>query len=361
MVRYGSFIFLLACVDGKFNSDFLETEEDTTLNDQDGDGFAPIDGDCDDENADVFPEAFDACDGIDNDCDSIVDEESVRFYWDEDKTNWAVGKQVKHLQLDLDHENWLLEPFSDGVIDTSFSYLYTDGRKTSEVRVRGNQQLRIDYSYNADGWLMEETWTTSHVMRHVQYSYDSTGSLLRVDTDDGSDGIIDHQMLLQYRDGLLVAQNELREGVQTRSQSWTYEDGALVSMFVETEDRAIEYRYSGSMNDGIRSVIVDVDADGSIDEEYTQWYDQFGEMYKEGRDLDGLEGYELMSSWEYGDRGLNNLRRAQSSVGSEEYIDIKETSLHRYTMTHDIDSSFWEQSYESFFTITCDDDLPKEE
>lgn len=361
MVRYGSFIFLLACVDGKFNSDFLETEEDATLSDQDGDGFAPADGDCDDGNANIYPAAVDTCDGIDNDCDSIIDEESIQFYWDEDKANWTVGMEVKQVQLDMDHENWLAEPFADGMIDTSISYFYTDGRVTSEVRLRGNQQMQIDYIYNADGWLMEETWSTSQIMRHVRYGYDASGSLLRKDIDDGADGIIDQQMLFQYQDGLLVAQDELEDGVQVRSQTWTYEEGLLVSKFVRTEDSMIEYRYSGSSDDGIRSVIVDIDADGSIDEEYTQWYDESGSMFKEGQDLDGIEGFELLSSWEYGTRGLHQLRRVQSLVGSEEYIDIEETSLHQYTMSHDIDSSFWEQSHEKFFTVTCDDHLSKEE
>ena len=352
MVRYGSFIFLLACVDGKINPNLLEAEEDVTLSDQDGDGFAPVDGDCDDENASVYPEAVDICDGIDNDCDSTIDEESIQFYWAEDKAKWDVGAQVQQLQLDIDHENWLAEPFSDGIVDTSISYLYKDGRLISETRVRGNQQLQIDYTYNAEGWLMEETWSTNQVMRHVWYSYDSTGSLLRRDTDDGADGVIEHQLLYQYQDGFLVAQDELEDGVQVRSQTWVYEDGLLVSMSERTEDSLVEYRYSGSVDDGVRSVIVDVDADGTIDEEYTQWYDD-GAMFKEGRNLDGIEGFELISSWEYGTRGLQQLRRVQSAVGSEEYIDVEETSLHHYTMTHDIDSSFWEQSHEKFLTITC--------
>lgn len=361
MVRYGSFIFLLACVDGKFNTDFLEAEEDVTLSDQDGDGFALADGDCDDENAEIYPDAVDTCDGIDNDCDSIIDEESISFYWADEKTQWSVGKQVKQVQVEIDHENWLVEPFSDGVIDTSISYFYTDGRITSEVRLRGNLQLQIDYTYNADGWLMEEIWSTSHIVRQVQYSYDAAGSLLRVDTDDGVDGIIDHQLLLQYQDGFLTAQDELEEGVQVRSQTWTYEDGALVSMFVESQEQVVEYRYSGSSDDNIRSVIVDVDADGSVDEEYTQWYDASGMMFKEGRNLDGVEGYELLSSWDYGERGLRNLRRVHSLAGSEEHIDIEETSTHHYTMVHDIDSPFWEQSHETYLTVTCDDHQPKAE
>ena len=42
--------------------------------DRDGDGF--ID-DCDDDNPDVFPGNTEFCDGLDNDCDSLVDEDAV--------------------------------------------------------------------------------------------------------------------------------------------------------------------------------------------------------------------------------------------------------------------------------------------
>jgi hypothetical protein len=42
-------------------------------NDNDGDGFADCAGDCDDTNPTVFPGASELCDGLDNDCDSISD------------------------------------------------------------------------------------------------------------------------------------------------------------------------------------------------------------------------------------------------------------------------------------------------
>jgi hypothetical protein len=43
--------------------------------DQDGDGFGPCDGDCDDTNTQVGPFAAEVCnDGLDNDCDGLVDE-----------------------------------------------------------------------------------------------------------------------------------------------------------------------------------------------------------------------------------------------------------------------------------------------
>ncbi len=51
--------------------------EQTELMDQDGDGFAPIDGDCDDELPWVNPSEVDVCDGLDNDCDGLVDQAGV--------------------------------------------------------------------------------------------------------------------------------------------------------------------------------------------------------------------------------------------------------------------------------------------
>lgn len=45
--------------------------------DQDGDGFTPNDGDCDDSSAMIHPNADEICDGIDNNCDWLIDEEPV--------------------------------------------------------------------------------------------------------------------------------------------------------------------------------------------------------------------------------------------------------------------------------------------
>ena len=54
--------------------------------DSDGDGFAASD-DCDDDDATVFPGADEYCDGVDQDCDDTIDEESVgpgTWYLDDD-------------------------------------------------------------------------------------------------------------------------------------------------------------------------------------------------------------------------------------------------------------------------------------
>ncbi len=56
--------------DGDCNDDFAELN----LDDADGDGVDTCSGDCDDADPTVFPGAEEACDGVDNDCDDVVDE-----------------------------------------------------------------------------------------------------------------------------------------------------------------------------------------------------------------------------------------------------------------------------------------------
>ncbi|MDP7110336.1 MAG: putative metal-binding motif-containing protein, partial [Myxococcota bacterium] len=43
--------------------------------DEDGDGWTPEDGDCDDGDDQVHPDAADLCDELDNDCDGLLNED----------------------------------------------------------------------------------------------------------------------------------------------------------------------------------------------------------------------------------------------------------------------------------------------
>ena len=47
---------------------------DSPFHDYDGDGYSAFDADCDDTRAEVFPGAVELPDGLDNDCDELVDE-----------------------------------------------------------------------------------------------------------------------------------------------------------------------------------------------------------------------------------------------------------------------------------------------
>ena len=66
--------------------------------DDDGDGFTEIQGDCDDENPLVNPDAEEVCDGIDNDCDTRVDLDATdmeSFYLDEDGDGFGVNDTIE--------------------------------------------------------------------------------------------------------------------------------------------------------------------------------------------------------------------------------------------------------------------------
>ena len=48
-------------------------DNNTNVFDDDGDGFAEVDGDCDDTDSAVFPSATEVVNNVDDDCDGVVD------------------------------------------------------------------------------------------------------------------------------------------------------------------------------------------------------------------------------------------------------------------------------------------------
>jgi uncharacterized repeat protein (TIGR01451 family) len=84
-------------------------DQDPVLNraDADGDGLASCDGDCFDLDASVFPGAAERADGIDQDCDGIVDEGTI---WGDDD-----GDGASETGVDCDDANPAVHP---GAVET---------------------------------------------------------------------------------------------------------------------------------------------------------------------------------------------------------------------------------------------------
>ena len=66
----------------------FEVWSDSTI-DNDLDGYSEIEGDCDDTDPDVFPGAEELCNGVDDDCDELVDDEDPGVT--DAETFWADG------------------------------------------------------------------------------------------------------------------------------------------------------------------------------------------------------------------------------------------------------------------------------
>ena len=71
------FALLVACKGEPTDSD----ESELSTADVDGDGFSEAEGDCNDDNDQTFPGATEACDGLDQDCDDVVDEDNGRLWY----------------------------------------------------------------------------------------------------------------------------------------------------------------------------------------------------------------------------------------------------------------------------------------
>ncbi len=66
-----------SCSTGSILHDELAVLFDVVCEDEDGDGMGACDGDCDDTDPDVGPTVSETDDGLDNDCDGLVDEDYV--------------------------------------------------------------------------------------------------------------------------------------------------------------------------------------------------------------------------------------------------------------------------------------------
>jgi Putative metal-binding motif len=65
------------------------------LTDDDHDDYSEQEGDCDDNQASVFPGAFDGCDELDNDCDGVTDEDGGTTTWYPDRDSDGFGDEAE--------------------------------------------------------------------------------------------------------------------------------------------------------------------------------------------------------------------------------------------------------------------------
>ena len=71
-------LFLTGCflfTDELYDTRLAELASADQAIDADGDGWSPLEGDCDDDDVTAYPDATEVCDHVDNDCDLLTDED----------------------------------------------------------------------------------------------------------------------------------------------------------------------------------------------------------------------------------------------------------------------------------------------
>jgi hypothetical protein len=120
-------------------------DDDSGPQDADGDGYTPADGDCDDNNANVYPGAVDVCDELDNDCDGEMNEDSAGYdgYEPNDAQGYDLG-DLTDLSAQVDsyiHGPGDLDRFRFEVVDVPFGWFGVDLELTL---VPGNVDLALE-------------------------------------------------------------------------------------------------------------------------------------------------------------------------------------------------------------------------
>ncbi len=247
-------VFLAACP-GSSTPD-METDPPPTTptvpveGDEDGDGYTPEDGDCNDDDATIHPGAAEVgCDNIDNDCNGEIDD--------------GVGSwRLTSREADND---------GDGTFDSLSEYDYrTDGQIAAERTDwdgDGTFDYLVTYTYNGAGHLVELLFEQpgKGVVQRDTITPDADGNPLRSESDFGDDDSIDQ-----------VTESTFDEWGNTTLQQRDYDnDGAWDYVMVASYDES-EQLFSR----------FDYDGDGTWDEQYENVYNPDGTVAESRTDFD---------------------------------------------------------------------------
>ena len=109
--------------------------------DNDDDGYSPEDGDCDDSDPDIHPDALDDCDALDNDCDEAVDEDFAGDIYEGDEV------YLGDLSDDVEGEEdgYLLSPDDE---DVYTFYTYDGWFDVWEVEITLTAPANVDVGFS---------------------------------------------------------------------------------------------------------------------------------------------------------------------------------------------------------------------
>ena len=152
-----------------------DVDEDTECSDDDGDFFSEAEGDCDDDDASINPWATEVTDGVDNNCDGQIDENLFACDVDEIEPNYSTGLA----------DMVPMDSLACGVIDPAADVDFF------ELTVADWSTLVLDIDADISGSLLDSTLTL----------YDSSTGLVAYNDDDTVSGSTDSYLELLIVEG----------------------------------------------------------------------------------------------------------------------------------------------------------------
>lgn len=156
--------------DGADNNCNSLIDEDTPGYDDDGDGLSEEDGDCNDYNEQAYPNAPERGDGVDNDCDGMVDE-STSLY-DDDGDGYAevnndcddrdpeISPAAIELCDGLDNDCDGIKDAADGCVETSSEPVIVGAVVPSQNACLSGERVALDVKVvDPDGQIVSFTWS----------------------------------------------------------------------------------------------------------------------------------------------------------------------------------------------------------
>ena len=354
--------------------------------DLDEDGYSSEDGDCDDEDPNISPEAVEICDNIDNDCDSLIDEEDdsldpeSAFIFSPDLDEDGFGANTTEIacslpdqgvadnSLDCDDNDPLTNPEAeefcdeqdndcDGIIDNDLVQMRFNYDDFSFGVVVG---LGVGARHNTADGVYDDLGINGIPDFISDIIYDGFGRIVDFIQDTDADGVADYREASSYDQYGNLIEFEIDsdgDGSFDSSETWSYDaNGNLLRHGIDEDGNGVEesfeqYAYDAENNQTLQ--LKDTDGNGNTDFQREQFYtDGILTRIEWDVNLDGMIDY--VASFEYSDN--NDLLSYEIIQEGTNYT--YETSTNTYsnglifstskTTDTNVDGSFDQSEYWEF-------------
>ena len=333
-------------VDNNCDGEVDEGVTSTWYADEDGDGFGgdmATDGcggdgwvdnadDCDDSNPEVNPEAAEICDGMDNDCDALVDDDDddadlstgYAYYTDADGDGFGdinspveaceqQANQVENMD-DCNDDDASINPDAEEVCDSIDNDC--DGNvDNGMLRFVFDQKIDYDDLSDLPGFFPEYRFDAGEKVATFQYTRDGN-----IDDEETADGWPNEVYDFSYdTEGRLIeySLNNYVDNSEDFTENWSYDSaGNLVyNEYDEENDGSIDYWISYTYDSNNNLVLEQYDSDG----------DGLGTTYSLSYSYDG-NGDLLTKEIDYNNDGIIDARSDYT------HTNLGVTSEYYYTL-----------------------------